>query len=637
LQLSERYFRALMANSADVVAVLSRDGTFAFVGENVRQVFGHTPQDMLGRSLGDFAHPDDRAALIERIATRVAAPMGSTGTYAFRLRDGAGRWRTVEATGCNLLDDPEVQGMVGNIRDITERVEAERSRRESETLYHALAEAAPVGIFRTDRAGRILFANRRLAAMTGLAPERILAEGWLPAVHPDDRARLEAEAPFCKGDGTPLMLDFRLAGLEGTAMSVFLQTTPLHDAAGVLQGCIGTLTDISEYVRTAEALLVAEARNDAIVGAAGDAIITLDDEGIVHSFNRSAEAMFGVAAADIVWQRVDRLIPEASVGKHDAYLKQDYPSQPGRHGIGCTSGIEARRADGTLFPIELSVSLLEEQGRRLYIAIIRDVTERRRIEAELIRAKEAAEAADRAKSAFLATMSHELRTPLNAVIGFAQVIEMRILGADAIDRYTEYAASIRKSGEHLLGIIDDILDISRIESGSLNLAEHPVDLTDVVGQSLNLVAMQAGQRGVAVSLDLERELPPLRADELRLRQILVNLLSNAIKFTDAGGQVTVSSRQAEDGGVLLRVQDTGVGMAPEDIPKALERFSQVDQSMTRRHEGAGLGLPLTKRLVELHDGTLLIDSAPGQGTTVTVRLPPSRVASLDELLQAAGV
>ncbi|WP_431854849.1 PAS domain-containing sensor histidine kinase [Azospirillum sp.] len=632
MQLSQRYFSALLANSSDVMGVLSRDGRFTFVGDNVRKVFGHTPETLMGRPLADFAHPADRVALTERLAFRAASPQGSFGTSAFRMRDSEGGWRHVEATGCNLLDDPEVRGMVGNIRDITERVEAERRRRESEVLYHTLAEAAPVGMFRVGANGRMLFANRRMAVLTGLPATHIMDHGWIAAVHPADRPRIEEEWARCLSTGVALMTNCRLLGAEGTTAAVFLQTTPVRDAEGTLQGCIGSLTDMSEYVRTAEALMVAEARNRSVVEAAADAILTVDEEGIVHSFNPAAEAMFGLGAAEIVWHRLDRLIPGDVVERHKAYLRA--PGEPGKPVAGgCIGDIRARRADGTLFPIELSVAALEVQGRRLFTAIVRDVTERKRIEAELIRARDAAEAADLAKSAFLATMSHELRTPLNAVIGFAQVIEMRLLGPDALDRYTEYASSIRQSGEHLLGIIDDILDISKIEAGSLQLGEAPVDVADVLGQSLNLIAMQAGKRGVAVTLDLERNLPPLRVDELRLRQILVNLLSNAVKFSDTGGQVTVGARRADDGGLEFVVRDEGVGMAPEDIPKALERFSQVDQSMTRRHEGTGLGLPLTKRLVELHGGSLRLDSALGEGTTVTVRLPAARVMRLEDLLR----
>ncbi|HYH21144.1 MAG TPA: ATP-binding protein, partial [Azospirillum sp.] len=385
-------------------------------------------------------------------------------------------------------------------------------------------------------------------------------------------------------------------------------------------------------VRTAEALLMAEARTNAIVDAAADAILTIDEEGIIHSYNRAAERMFGIPASDMLWQKVNRLMPLPHGAAHDCYLKR-YREGRGSGSIGRSNEFWALRGDGTQFPIELSVAPVEVNGRRLFAGIIRDVTERKRVERELIQAKELAEAADRAKSAFLATMSHELRTPLNAVIGFAQVIEMRLLGVDAIDRYTEYAGSIRRSGEHLLAVIDDILDISKIEAGALRLAEHLVDLTDLAGQALNFVAMQAGQRGVALAIDLEKSLPPVRADELRLRQILLNLLSNGIKFTDTGGTVTLAGRRAADGGLDLCVRDTGVGMAPEDIPVALAPFSQVDQSMTRRYEGTGLGLPLTKRLVELHGGELTIDSAPGRGTTVTVHLPAERVMPDTEVVE----
>ncbi|HEY0837524.1 MAG TPA: PAS domain S-box protein [Azospirillum sp.] len=633
MQLSERCFRALMKNSSDVTAVVSRQGEFIFVGEAVAGVFAYRPDDLVGRPVAGFVHPDDRALALERIAARAAAPQGSAGTSTFRLRHADGRWRTVEATGYNQLDDPEIEGIVVNIRDITEQVEAERRLRESEALYHTLAETAPVGIFRADAEGAMVFANRRLAAMTGLEGAGVPGTGWLASVHPDDRVRVEAEWRRCVTGEAPVIVDFRFVGAEGTSTAVLLQSAPHHDAAGRPQGCVGTITDMSEYVRTAEALLMAEARTNAIVDAAADAILTIDEEGIIHSYNRAAERMFGIPAADMLWQKVNRLMPPPHDTAHDGYLR-GYRTG-GAVPAGPRRDIWARRGDGTLFPIELSVSAVETNGRRLFTGIIRDVTERKRVEGELIQAKELAEAADRAKSAFLATMSHELRTPLNAVIGFAQVIEMRLLGVDAIDRYTEYAGSIRRSGEHLLAIIDDILDISKIEAGALQLAEQPVDMTDLAGQALNLVAMQAGQRGVGLAIELDRDLPPVRADELRLRQILLNLLSNGVKFTDTGGTVTLVGRRAADGGMELGVRDTGVGMAPEDIPVALAPFSQVDQSMTRRYEGTGLGLPLTKRLVDLHGGRLSIDSTPGRGTTVTVHLPAERVMSVEEMVGMA--
>ncbi|MBP2311045.1 PAS domain S-box protein [Azospirillum soli] len=630
MQLSKRFIRVLLKNSGDVVAVLSRDGRFQDVYGASRSVFGYEPDSVVGNAMLDYVHPDDRDEAARRLAQRVGVPTDepSDGMIC-RLRHADGGWRHVEATAHDLLDDPEVRGIVVNVRDVTDRIEAEQRLRASEALYHTLAESAPVGIFQTDRVGRITFANARLAVIAGLPQDAVLGHGWLAAVHPDDRPRLEAEWARCMGEGRPMLIDLRFRGAEGAITSVLCQSSPLTDAEGKCRGCVGTITDMTEYVRTAEALLMAEARTNAIVDTAADAILTIDEEGIVHSFNRAAEEMFGIPAADILWRKIDRLIPASDAVRHADRL---HAYQPGRSTrvVGPARDILALRGDGTPFPIELSVSSIEANGRRMFTGIVRDITERKRIERELIQAKEAAESADNAKSAFLATMSHELRTPLNAVIGFAQVIEMRILGTAEVDRYTEYAASIRQSGEHLLGIIDDILDITKIEAGDLDLVEQPVDLTDLVGQGVNLVAIQAGQRNVGLSIDLEGDLPPVRGDSLRLRQVLVNLLSNGVKFSQPGGPVTVGARRNGEGGVDLFVRDAGIGMAPEDIPKALAPFFQVDQSMARRYEGTGLGLPLSKRLVERHGGTLLIDSAPGQGTTVTVRLPPERVMSTDE-------
>ncbi|WP_448206832.1 PAS domain S-box protein [Azospirillum sp. sgz302134] len=636
MPINERYVRALLENASDVMAVASRDGRFIHIGGASLRVLGYEREAVAGTDLLDYLHPDDRAEAAWRFARRVAEPDAALDLRVFRVRHADGSWRHVEASAHNLLADPDVRGIVINLRDVTDRVEAEQRLRDSEALYQTLARSAPVGIFQTDPEGGIVFANPRFAAITGLPQDALHGRGWRDAVHPDDRARLDTEWTRCTVEGRPMLLDLRFVGPMGVTTSVLCQSSPLTDAEGRLLGCVGTLTDMTEYVRTAEALLMAEARTDAIVDTAADAILTVDDSGMVHSFNRAAEEMFGIPASEIRWQKIDRLLPAPDGGPSMDLLRAVLPDGAAP-AVGKGHDIVAMRADGTRFPAELSVSAIEGGGRRMFTGIIRDITERKRIEQELIRAKEAAESADKAKSAFLQIMSHELRTPLNAVIGFSQVIEMRLLGAAEVDRYTEYATSIRQSGEHLLGIIDDILDITKIEAGNLDLTDGPVDLTDLVGQGLNLVAIQAGKRGVAVSIDLPDGMPMLWGDAQRLRQVLVNLLSNAVKFSKAGDTVTVGARQDGEGGAALFVRDTGIGMAPEDIPKALTPFTQVDQSMTRGYEGTGLGLPISKRLVEAHGGALHIDSAPGQGTTVTVRLPAERVMSMADYLRAMGV
>jgi signal transduction histidine kinase len=275
----------------------------------------------------------------------------------------------------------------------------------------------------------------------------------------------------------------------------------------------------------------------------------------------------------------------------------------------------------------LSIAMLLA-GAALFVSSLR---RRERLEAELREAVSAARAAaaqaeeaNRAKSEFLANMSHELRTPLNAVIGFSALIDRQIKGPIGHEAYRGYARDISTSGEHLLGIINDILDLSKVEAGKLELHEEQIDLASVFRSAARLVEPKAKEAGLKLGIVAPRTLPLLWADETRLKQIVINLLSNAVKFTPKGGIVSLSAAQVGDG-VAVVVTDSGIGMTPEQIPVALESFRQIESSQSRKFEGTGLGLPLAKRLAELHGGRLEVESAPGHGTKVTVRFPASRI------------
>jgi PAS domain S-box-containing protein len=295
------------------------------------------------------------------------------------------------------------------------------------------------------------------------------------------------------------------------------------------------------------------------------------------------------------------------------------------------------RKDGALrHGLEFGAPVVDHNGRLIRTTgTLQDVTEAKETEAALRAAKEAAEIANRAKSEFLANMSHELRTPLNAVIGFAEVLEAETFGAIGA-RNREYASYIHESGTHLLEIISEILDVSKAEAGMIELDEQDVALSEVVAGSFRLVESKAGASGLELVNALPPGLPTVRGDSRRLKQVTLNLLSNAIKFTAPGGTVTARSAHEADGGLRLEIADTGIGIAERDLERVFEPFSQADSGLARKHEGTGLGLPLTRALVELHGGALWLDSTPGRGTVAHVRLPAERVLPAELPARAAG-
>ena len=346
-----------------------------------------------------------------------------------------------------------------------------------------------------------------------------------------------------------------------------------------------------------------------------------DREGRYLLVNRHAESLFGVSegqargktSADIF----SRELSENFIDHDKLVLEQGEPVEQEE---------VWQRPDGVHTYLTVKFPIMDSAGRITAVgAVGTDITERKGAEAQLRAAKEQAEFSNRAKSEFLANMSHELRTPLNAIIGFSELMQQETFGPVGNPNYLEYIKDINDSGIHLLGLINDILDLSKIEAGKTELHEEMIDVRQIIQSCITLVKERALAEEVALELDLADELPRLHADPRKLKQILLNLLSNAVKFTPAGGQAVIKSWAQSDGGYVLQVVDSGIGIALEDIPKALAPFSQVDSALNRKYAGTGLGLPLTKALVELHGGSLDLQSEPGAGTTATVRFPAERI------------
>ncbi len=363
------------------------------------------------------------------------------------------------------------------------------------------------------------------------------------------------------------------------------------------------------------ALAASESLNRAVVDTAVNPIITMNEHGTVRTFNPAAERAFGYRAEEVIGRNVNMLMPEPYHSAHDGYLSR-YLASGDPHIIGIGREVVARRKDGSLFPIDLAVGESRMEGDILFVGMIVDTTLRKEAEQSLRDSKEQAERANRMKSEFVNMMSHELRTPLTVILGYLPLLK-KAEAMPPAEMIVDMARDIQASGDHLLHLINDLLDLSKIEAGKLDLRPEVFALADVVSEVLDRLRLKAQERGI--TLVNEAGALRVRADPLRLRQIFINLVGNAIKFTE-GGNITVKAR-AIDGHAEISVADTGIGIPEADLPEIFDKFRQVDSSSTRKAGGTGLGLAITRSLVELHGGSITAHSRPGAGSTFTFTLP----------------
>ncbi|WP_417666490.1 PAS domain S-box protein [Roseibium sp.] len=541
--------------------------------------------------------------------------------------------KIAEALGARLEGDMEEDGF---------DEELERELAEAETLPPAgpidprLLDRLPIGIaIAHDR--DILYANDTLLDLLGYGTLKALSEaGGLEAVFVEDDDDTWPDADGMEGtvddtlkvrmaDGGVRPVDARMHSVPWNGgrglMISFTERTPGEPRRETTAQVVEMpAVAKSDDLRQAEDLI---AELDTILETATDGVLVLDRHGSITKVNRSAEALFGASRSDMEGAPLtDFLAPES----HRAAA--DYLDGLSRNGVASilNDGREVlgRVASGGLIPLFMTIGKVSTSGDEpKFCAVLRDITQWKTAEEELTQAKRQAENASSQKSDFLAKISHEIRTPLNAIIGFSEVMMEERFGAIGNERYKEYLRDIRTSGSHIMSLINDLLDLSKIEAGKMDLRFSAVSANEVINECVALMQPQANRERVIIRASLPDSVPSVVADQRSLRQIVLNLLSNAIKFNKSGGQVIVSSSLEDNGEVVLRVRDTGTGMSAKDLSAALEPFRQVH---TARHGGGtGLGLPLTKALVEANRAGFHIDSTPDQGTLVEIRFPSQRV------------
>ncbi len=586
--------------------------------------------------------PADRAA--------AALPGESSGTGGFA---GLGGPAAASAEGA-AEDQAEI------VRRLERRVaelEAAQARtlQDREELYRLAMRGPNEGLWDWNPITKELFLSARLLSILGFEGDtlRTTSHEWLKLVHPDDRAQYEANVTeHLKGHSSHFECEYRVTDRAGNYRWILARGLAQRGPDGIAHRMVGSIGDITELKRREAVLRGSEARFRSLIQTAGSIILVLGEDGAVQEANREAERAFGLEGGAAVGQPWRAVIGEprggpfafqlvtamtgheirnfehtvAARGGGERVLLWNINRLPAAEGgapaIICV-GQDITRRKRVELALRQAHDELETRVAERTRALMQEVQERRRAEEALLQAKEQAELANRAKSDFLANMSHELRTPLNAIIGFSSMMEGEIVGPLGHPKYREYAAVIGTSGQHLLAVINDILDVAKIEAGKLEVHPQPMDVRDAVESSVQLITERAREGRITLTSSVAEDTPLLLGDPVRVKQILLNLLSNAVKFTPPGGSVALGVRPAA-GGVLLEVADTGIGMSPQGIAVALTPFGQVDSQLTRRAGGTGLGLPLVRSFVDMLGGRLTIESREGNGTTVRIVLPGAR-------------
>ncbi len=602
---------------------------------------GYRPDEVaFDRSAWDaLIHRDDLSGMHAAIAEHFD---GRTDLFQaiYRIRTKTGDWRWILSRGRTVERDPDglPHRLSGTHLDITDLKQIELALRRSDERFRALAESSRAIPWEADFGTyRITYVGAQIEAVAGFtAQDWVEKDLWPERLHPEDRDRVLREAAEYSRAGVDHNLEYRLIAADGRVVWIRDLVSVIRSDDGQTW-LYGAMVDITEEKHTEEALRESEARYrqaERVAGlihwsSTGGATTSREEPKL--AFSDTAAAFFGLPEGSLPATTTDFVNCVIHPDDRER-LRQSFADIAQEKAEEFTLEYRIQRQNGSVAVVsEIGRRRMAEDGRlQSAFGTIQDITERKQTEDALRHAQLEAEIANRAKSQFLANVSHELRTPLNAIIGFSEIMTGELMGPLGSALYKEYTSDIHESGRHLLAIINDILDLSRVEAGQAALSESVIEIQRLVSACLTLVRGKAHAGGLTISVEAPSALTDIFGDERLLKQALLNLLSNAIKFTPKGGSIRILTT-ATPAGIEIAVTDSGIGMSEGEVAKVAKPFVQLENWLVRKYEGTGLGLSIAKAYCELHGGRLEIISAPGRGTTATIHLPASRIAPTEKV------